>query len=161
MRRLLPALLAAGVTATAPAPVVLAHHAEVPVRAGDLSIGHGWTVENAGTAHAGAVYLTVANAGTAPDRLTGASVPFADRVTIQAPVLGPDGTLAVRDLRAVAVAPGQSLTFQPGGVRLVLEGLHARFRAGEHFAMTLTFERAGAVDVEIEVEPRSEADGTS
>ena len=144
--RLLGLLLAAGLTSSA-----LAHHAGERATAGDLSVSHAWTVEVAALAHAVDVYLTIENRGGAPDRLIAAAVDFADEVEIQAPVVE-DGVLKTATVRAVEIAPGQTLTFQPGGVHLVLQSVQRTFEHGQHFDLTLTFERAGSIEVEVEVE---------
>jgi periplasmic copper chaperone A len=144
--RLFGLLLAAGLTSSA-----LAHHAGERTTAGDLSVSHAWTVEVAALAHAVDVYLTIENQGETPDRLIAAAVDFADEVEIQAPVLE-DGVLKTATVRAVEIAPGQTLTFQPGGVHLVLQSVQRSFAHGQHFDLTLTFERAGAIEVEVEIE---------
>ena len=144
--RLLGLALAAGLATSA-----LAHHAGEVVEAGDLHVGHGWTYEVAAMAHAVDVYLTIENEGEEPDRLIGASVDFASKIEIQAPVVE-DGVLKTATVEAVEIAPGQTLTFQPGGVHLVLQSVQKAFDHGEHFDLALTFEKAGTVEVEIEVE---------
>jgi periplasmic copper chaperone A len=55
-------------------------------------------------------------------------------------------------VQAVEIAPGQTLTFQPGGVHLVLQSVQRAFEHGQHFDLALTFEKAGTVEVEVEIE---------
>jgi periplasmic copper chaperone A len=148
--RLLGLTLAAGLASTA-----LAHHAGEVVKAGDLLVSHAWTYEVAGMAHAADVYLTIENQGDAPDRLIAASVDFAKEVEIQAPVVQ-DGVLKTATVQAVEIAPGQTLTFQPGGVHLVLQSVQRTFAHGQHFELALTFEKAGTVAVAVEVEEPDE-----
>jgi copper(I)-binding protein len=114
-------------------------------------VGHAWTYEVAKMAHAVDVYLTIDNQGDAPDRLIAASVDFAAGVQIQAPVLE-GGVLKTATVQAVEIAPGQTLTFQPGGVHLVLQSVQRTFEHGQHFELALTFEKAGEVEVEVEIE---------
>jgi len=144
--RLLGLTLAAAMATSA-----LAHHAGEVVKAGDLLVSHAWTYEVAAMAHAVDVYLTVDNEGDAPDRLIAASVDFADKVEIQAPVVE-DGVLRTATVQAVEIAPGQTLTFQPGGIHLVLQSVQRTFEHGQHFDLALTFEKAGTVQVEVEIE---------
>jgi periplasmic copper chaperone A len=143
---LLGLTLAAGLAGTA-----LAHHAGERMAAGDLRVSHAWTYEVAAMAHAVDVYLTIDNEGEAPDRLIAASVDFADEVEIQAPVVE-DGVLKTTTVQAVEIAPGQTLTFQPGGIHLVLQSVQRSFEHGQHFDLVLTFEQAGTVEVEVEIE---------
>ena len=144
--RLLGLTLAAGLATSA-----AAHHAGEVVSAGNLHVGHAWTYEVAAMAHAVDVYLTIDNEGDAPDRLIAASVDFADTIEIQAPVVE-DGVLKTATVQAVEIAPGQTLTFQPGGVHLVLQSVQRAFEHGQHFDLALTFEKAGTVEVEVEIE---------
>ena len=149
MRRVLGAAVIAGVLVTTP---LLAHHAGETFQAGALVVSHVWTHENAPAAHANAVYLTVANDGTEPDRLIAVEGDFFESAELQAPVLGEDGTLRTTSLSSIEIAAGQSLTFQPGGVQIVLVGLQDSFFEGDHFHLSLVFEKAGTLEVEVEVE---------
>jgi periplasmic copper chaperone A len=144
--QLLSLTLAAGIATSA-----LAHHAGERVAAGDLHVSHAWTYEVAAMAHAVDVYLTIDNEGEVPDRLIAAAVDFADKVEIQAPVVE-DGVLKTATVQAVEIAPGQTLTFQPGGIHLVLQSVQRTFEHGQHFDLALTFEKAGTVEVEVEIE---------
>jgi copper(I)-binding protein len=150
--RILGIALVAGLATSA-----LAHHDGEVVAAGDLLVSHGWTYEVAATAHAVDVYVTIDNQGDAADRLIAAAVGFADAVEIQAPVLD-DGVLKTTTVQAVEIAPGQVLTFQPGGLHLVLQSVQRTFAHGQHFDLTLTFEKAGTVAIEIEIEDQGEHD---
>jgi copper(I)-binding protein len=151
--RLLGLALAAGLASSAGA-----HHVGEVVKAGDLLVSHAWTYEVAGMAHAADVYLTIENQGDAPDRLIAASVDFAKGIEIQAPVVE-NGVLKTATVQAVEIAPGQTLTFQPGGVHLVLQSVQRMFEHGQHFDLALTFEKAGSVEVEVEVEEPSDEPG--
>jgi periplasmic copper chaperone A len=144
--RLLGLTLAAAMGSSA-----LAHHAGERVAAGDLYVSHAWTYEVAAMAHAVDVYLTIDNEGEAPDRLIAAAVDFADEVEIQAPVVE-DGVLKTATVQAVEIAPGQTLTFQPGGIHLVLQSVQRAFEHGQHFDLALTFEKGGTIEVEVEIE---------
>ena len=151
--RLLGLALAAGLATSA-----WAHHAGERASAGDIKVSHAWTYEVAAMAHAVDVYLTIDNEGEAPDRLIAAAVDFAAEVEIQAPVVE-DGVLKTATVQTVEIAPGQTLTFQPGGVHLVLQSVQRSFRHGQHFDLVLTFEGAGAIEVEVEIEePGHEGD---
>ena len=149
MRRLLGAAVVAGLLAGSPG---LAHHAGEAFHAGSLVVSHVWTHENAPAAHANAVYLTVANDGAEADRLIAVEGDFFEAAEMQAPVVSEDGTLKTTSLSSIEIAPSQSLTFQPGGVQIVLLGLEDTFFAGDHFHLVLVFEKAGRLEVEVEVE---------
>ncbi len=145
-------LLAAAIVAATAVTTGYAHHDGDRFKVGDLMVSHAYTYENAATAHATRVYLTIENVGAEGDRLTGASVDFATRVLFEGQAIDAEGTLAVTEINAVSIAPGQTLTFQPGAIWIELEGVKRTFEHGEHFYMTLTFETAGTVEIEVEIE---------
>jgi len=150
-------LVGAAMTVMA-AGAAIAHHAGDTYPVGDLVVSHAWTYETAAAGHATKVYLTIMNNGAEADRLLDARVDFAPRTVIQAQVIGADGTLAVQDVAAVGIEPGQSLTLQPGAMWLELEGVQRRFAHGQHFHMDLTFEQAGSVEIDVWVEEALEPD---
>ena len=67
-------------------------------------------------------------------------------------MLGADGALSVREIPAVEIAAGQTLTFQRGGITLVLDNVQRPLEGGQHFDMVLEFAKAGTVEVEVEIE---------
>ncbi|WP_022729888.1 copper chaperone PCu(A)C [Fodinicurvata sediminis] len=139
----------------------LAHHDGERSAAANMVVSHAWTVENAANAHANAVYLTLENTGAEADRLVGAEVDFARASSFRAPVMDEEGNYGMKQVQAIAVQGGDSITLQPGGAQIVLEDLQGEYRAGDHFHMTLTFEKAGRVEVEVLVEDLDEVDGAT
>jgi copper(I)-binding protein len=148
MTRLI-ALATAGLLLAAP---VAAHHAGDIAGADQIRISHAWTEETGAMAHAIEVYVTIENLGEEADRLIAATTDFTQAGVFQAAVMQADGTVAVQDVPAVQIGAGQSVTFQPGGIHIVLNDVQRTFRAGEHFDMTLEFASAGPMIVEVEVE---------
>jgi len=144
MKLALPALL---VVLLAAATAALAHHYML----GALHIEHPWARATAASAKTGAAYFVVENTGTEPDRLVAASTAAAERAEIHIHETV-DGVAAMKMLEAVDVAPGSPTVFAPGGLHVMLFGLKAPLVQGERFPLTLTFERAGSVTVEVAVE---------
>jgi copper(I)-binding protein len=58
----------------------------------------------------------------------------------------------MRPVEAIEVTPGAPIVLQPGGLHVMLIGLKAPLKEGERFPLTLTFERAGTIEVEVVVE---------
>lgn len=133
-----------------------AHHEGEIYQVGKLVISHAWMHENAEMAHSTSVYLTIDNQGDAPDRLIRAEVAFADHVVFQAQTVSSEGVLEVKDIAAVQVNPSQVLSLQPGVAWIELESVHQTFEHGDHFDLALTFEKAGTVEIEVEIEPVDE-----
>ncbi len=145
-------ILIAAAFAFAAALPATAHHDGDQYRKANISVSHAWTGETAGMAHAIEVYMTIENAGPEPVTLTGAEVDFAQPGVFQAQVVGADGTLRTREIGTVEIAAGQSVTMQPGGLRIVFNDVQRRLFAGDHFHAHLQFAEIGEVEIEVEVE---------
>ena len=128
------------------------HHVGEIWKTGPMWVSHAWTEETGETSHGIEVFLTVENKGEKPERLIAATTDFTQDGTFQASILGSDGALAVHEVPAIQIDPGQTITFQPGGIRIVLQDVKRHLKGGQHFHMILTFENAGALEVDVEVE---------
>jgi len=97
-------------------------------------------------------FFTLTNKGTEPDRLVAASSPAAEKIEIYAiKVLGGDVGMRPR-ADGLAAPAGVTLTLQPRGYHLLLIGLRAPLVPGARLAVTLIFEKAGSIDIELLVE---------
>lgn len=121
-------------------------------KAGDLTIGHPWSRATPGGAKVGGGYLTVTNKGSAPDRLIAATAAVADHVEIHE-MATKDGVMTMRaQPNGVTIEPGKTVAFSPGGYHLMLMGLKSPLKEGDRVKAVLTFEKAGKVEVTINVE---------
>ncbi|HEY0291477.1 MAG TPA: copper chaperone PCu(A)C [Hansschlegelia sp.] len=121
-------------------------------KAGDLLIGHPWSRATVPGAKIGGGYFTVTNHGSTPDRLLSVSAPFADKAEMHETTLD-DGVAKMRSIEGgLEIKPGETLEFAPGGRHVMFVGLKQPLRQGERVKGALTFEKAGAVDVEFAVE---------
>jgi len=99
------------------------------------------------TAKVAAGYLTIKNTGTEDDRLLSGIVKFADDVQIHEMKVT-DGIMTMRPLRSGIVIPaGKAVTLKRGAEHLMFMKLSEPMTEGETRIVTLTFEKAGAVDV--------------
>jgi copper(I)-binding protein len=122
-------------------------------KAGDLTIGHPWSRATPGGAKVGGGYLTITNKGSAPDRLVGATAAaVSDHVEIHEMAFK-DGVMTMRPQpNGVTIEPGKTVAFSPGSYHLMLMGLKAPLKEGDRVKAELTFEKAGKVEVTINVE---------
>lgn len=116
---------------------------------GTLAIAQPWA--RASLTPNGAVYLTVVNRGKAVDRLDGVSTPVADKAELHGHTME-NGIMRMRALDGVALPPGKATALQPSGLHIMLIGLRHPLKEGERFPLTLGFERAGKLEVEVRVE---------
>lgn len=100
----------------------------------------------------GAAYLTIENKGNGTDRLMSASAPAAKSVEIH--TMSMDGNvMRMRRVDSVEIKQGETVSMKPGaGHHLMMLGLRAPLKVGEKIPVTLTFEKAGKVDVSVAVE---------
>ena len=116
---------------------------------GALEIGHPWARATPPTAPTGGGYLSVKNTGTEPDRLMSVSSPAAETVKVHEMKM--DGNvMRMRALEGpLEIKPGETVTLAPGGMHMMMMGLKAPFKQGERVPLTLVFEKAGKIDVEM------------
>jgi len=104
-------------------------------------------------AKTGAAFFTIMNHGDSADRLVGASSEVAPRVELHTHHQGDDGIAKMRKIEGgVAVAAGASHEFARGGDHVMFMGLPDALEDGSTISVTLTFENAGDVVVEIPVD---------
>lgn len=121
-------------------------------QAGELHIVHPYSLETPPGAHNGVAYLTIQQRGNQADQLLSASTPRAERVQLhQSAEAGGMMTMTHKEL-PVTIAAGGELALQPGGYHLMLMGLSSPLKRDERIPLTLIFEKAGKVEVELTVE---------
>lgn len=137
------------------APASLAPAAAHEFKLGDLHVDHPWARASIGAAKAGAAYVTITNHGSETDRLVAAATPVARNASLHSHLME-DGVMKMRPVEAIEVAPGEPAVLQPGGLHIMLMGLNAPLEEGGSFPLTLTFEKAGSIEVEVQVEKATE-----
>lgn len=98
-----------------------------------------------------AVRMVITNGVDVDDALTGGSTPAADRVEVHRSDVDDEGRATMTEIDRVPVPAGSKVTFAPGGLHLMVTGLHDELAEGDSFPLALTFERAGTVDVTVQV----------
>jgi copper(I)-binding protein len=120
-------------------------------RAGDLKIAHPWARMTVPGQPSGGAYLKLQNTGSVPERLLGGSTVAAERLELHS--MSMDGNvMKMREVQAIDVAPGQTVELSPGQLHIMLIGLKAPLKAGDKVPVTLKFEKAGDVKIELMVE---------
>jgi copper(I)-binding protein len=62
-----------------------------------------------------------------------------------------DGMMQMRPLTQLQLQPGQPARFEPGGMHIMLNGVHQVLPVGTVFPLTLRFATAGDVQVTVKV----------
>ena len=116
-----------------------------------LKIDHPFARATPPGARSGGVYLTVENNGDRADRLLSVSSPVAGEVELHRMVLDA-GVMHMRAVAGVDIKPGAHLVLEPGGYHVMLGDLKHPLRQGDSFPLTLGFEKAGSIEVQVAVE---------
>ncbi|MXR36434.1 copper chaperone PCu(A)C [Craterilacuibacter sinensis] len=121
-------------------------------RSADLTIQHPWSRVMPAASVNGAAYFLIENTGKQADRLLGAQTPRAKKAELHTHIHD-NGVMRMREVEGgVAVPAGQTVKFAPGGLHVMLMGLNSPLQKGEHFPLTLKFERGGEVKLDVVVE---------
>ena len=113
-----------------------------------ITVDDPWTRATPPGAKVGAGYLKIRS--TAADRLVGASSPAAAKVELHVTEKKGD-VLRMREVKAYDIPAGGSFELAPGGAHLMLVDLKAPLKEGAKVPLTLRFEKAGEVKVELQV----------
>jgi copper(I)-binding protein len=90
--------------------------------------------------------------GSTPDRLLSASAGIAKSTELHTMEL--DGNvMRMRAIDAIDVPAGQTVELKPGGRHVLFMGLKQTLKSGTSFPLTLRFEKAGEVKVDVKVSP--------
>lgn len=152
MRTLLmtTAILAGLTTATALAAGMASDRAPDMATVGEITIHHPWARASLGAAPNSAVYMDLETMGSEPDRLLGGSTPVAEEVQLHTHLMD-EGVARMRPVEAIEVAPGTPTVLAPGGLHVMLVGLTEKLEEGSTMPLTLVFETAGEVTLEVPV----------
>ena len=120
--------------------------------AGDIAIAHPWARASLSVkARNGTAYLAVRNSGSRTERLTGASTYIADRAELHAHETE-GSVIRMRRVEAIEIPADGTVELAPGGPHVMLMGLRTPLVKGMTFPLTLVFESAGKVDVDVVIE---------
>jgi len=98
----------------------------------------------------GAGFLTITNSGKQDDKLIAASASVSKAVELHTHIK--DGEIMrMRKVDSIAVPAGGKAELKPGGDHVMFIDLTAPLREGDKVALTLTFEKAGEIKVEMPV----------
>ena len=119
-------------------------------RIGEIEVERAWSRASIGIDRPGVAYLTIRNTGIADDVLTGITTTVADMPMLHETVVT-DGIASMPHVMSVPVPAGGMIALEPGGFHAMLMGLNQTLEKGATFPVTLTFQNAGAVTVDVEI----------
>lgn len=123
----------------------------VGLAADQLQITDVWARATPPGAPASAAYFRVTTDGP-EDKLVGVSSPVAGKAMLHRSVES-DGQVSMVHIDAVPLSADNPIVFRPRGYHVMLMQLRQPLEAGHEFPMTLSFEKAGDVQVTVTVKP--------
>ena len=120
--------------------------------AGSIQIGNPWTRATPKGSMVAGGYMTLSNKGAAPDRLVGGTSAIAGRFEVHRMAME-NGVMTMRPVEGgLEIKPGETVELKPGSFHIMLMDLKQPLEKGQKVKGTLTFEKAGKVDIEYAVE---------
>ncbi len=127
---------------------------------GEIDIGHPYARATAAGQPTGGGYLLLDNKGR-DDKLVSASAAVSASVELHSMSMEGD-VMRMRQVDGIALPTGKKVELKPGGFHIMFVGLKAPLKAGDKFPMTLKFEKAGEVEVTVNVEaPKAAGDAAA
>lgn len=118
-----------------------------------LRIHNPWSRPTPPGAAMGVGYMTITNTGDQPITLIAADSPRAGQVSIHQSRMQ-DGVMRMEPLKdGLVIAAGETVELKPHSYHLMLERLKEPLREGENIPLTLSFDGAPDVRLELMVQP--------
>ena len=118
---------------------------------GGMVIDQPWARATAPGASSGGAFLKITNTGTTADRLISVSTPAADKAQVHETTME-GNVMRMREVdQGREIAPGATVSLEPGHCPIRLMGLKAPLKKGARVPLSLMFEKAGKIDVQLEV----------
>jgi copper(I)-binding protein len=106
-------------------------------------------------------YMTIANAGASADVLDSVESSAAKSASLHRSSMN-DGMMQMRSMSAGLAVPARGqVALTPGGDHIMLAGLKKALSQGEKIPITLVFQRAGRVNVDLVVDAKGPSSQTA
>ncbi|MCM2292979.1 copper chaperone PCu(A)C [Allorhizobium sp. BGMRC 0089] len=132
---------------SAAAPMPSDEKAMDSVQAGALMLTNGYIRAMLPGQPVGGGYLTIKNDGKTPDRLLSVESPAAGMVELHEMTMQNNIMKMRRIAGGIEIKPGEMLMMKPGGYHLMFMKVNKPFADGDLVPVTLTFDKAGSVQV--------------
>jgi len=125
----------------------------IPAFAQDIMVHDSYARAASPSAMAGAAFMQIMNHGDTDDRLIEARSDIARRVELHTHIEGENGVMQMRQVEGgFAIPAGEAHMLARGGDHVMFMGLNQSLNHGDSVTVTLVFENAGEVEVQIPVD---------
>ena len=118
---------------------------------GDIEISGAFSRATLPGAPVAGGFLTLTNKGSVDDVLVSASAPIAAETQLHEMAMEGDVMKMRRIEGGIPVPAGASVALQPGGLHVMFLGLNTALAEGDSVPVTLTFEQAGTITIDMSV----------
>ena len=115
-----------------------------------VTVQEAWARATPGGASSAAAYVTLMG-GAQTDALIGASTPLAKTAGVHESS-NDHGVMKMRPVTSLPIPAGKMVSMTPGGFHIMLTGLSKPLAASESFPLTLQFQHAPPVTVQVKVQ---------
>lgn len=119
-------------------------------KVGAISIHHPWARATPGAVKNSAAFMSFSNKGAA-DKLIGVTGGVAKEIQIHSMVTEA-GVMKMREINGLDIPANGKAELTPGGYHIMLIGIADGLKEGTKFPLTLKFEKAGEVTVQVTAE---------
>lgn len=116
----------------------------------EIQVEEAWVRAVAGTNVNTAAYMTLRNAGNAPDRLIGARSDIARMTGLHRTTIDETGLARMGEVDGLDLPAGAAALLEPGGFHVMLMGVGSLVE-GDTVEITLLLETSGSLDIVAEV----------
>jgi periplasmic copper chaperone A len=116
-----------------------------------LHIDHPFTRATPPGGQVAGAFMSIENRGKDADRLISVTSPVAGLAQIHEMAME-GGLMKMRAVPGIELKPGSTVQLRPGGYHVMLEALKQPLKQGDEFPLTLTFEKAGSIEIKVAVE---------
>ena len=117
-----------------------------------ISVEDAYAVASSKLAKSAAAFMEIRTTSSRGDRLLDVKSDAANKVELHTHIKGDDGVMKMRHVEDGFVILGNGvLQLERGGDHIMFMGLHKPFVDGEAISLTLVFETAGSIDLEIPI----------
>jgi len=121
---------------------------------GSISINQPYAFATVPNARSAAAFMEIANHTGEDDTLLSVKSNGSEITEIHENMIDPDdGMMMMRKIRKLDIPAGETVTLEPTGYHIMFIRMTETLKAGESFPLTLTFEKAGAIETAVSIVP--------
>lgn len=101
----------------------------------------------------GAFYMQLVNESSEDDTLLSATADLCGSVELHESYMSEEGMMAMRPVEGgnISIPAGETVELKVGGLHVMCLGIVSGFEAGQTVPVTLMFEKAGEIQIDIEI----------